>query len=104
MTKPRRSGAVQPASHDPIDRRLTLVEGQVGGIRKMIAERRNCVELLTQLSATRAALAQVSIELLTHHLSDCPNGGGCASEKLLAELSEAERRVEMKAALNRLMK
>ncbi len=90
MKKPRRGSTVEPASADPIDRRLARIEGQVGGIRKMAASKRECVDILMQLAATRAAIEQVSVELLTHHISDCPKGSGCVSEQRSTELSEEE--------------
>jgi DNA-binding FrmR family transcriptional regulator len=37
-------------------KRLARISGQVGGIQKMIDEERYCVDVLTQVSALRAAL------------------------------------------------
>lgn len=39
--------------------RLNLVEGQVRGISRMVAQDRYCVDILTQLHAARAALRRV---------------------------------------------
>ena len=62
---------------DPVDARLVRVAGQVEGVRRMRGEDRDCVDILTQLSAIRAALDQVGIEILTHHMRDCASGDGC---------------------------
>ena len=36
--------------------RLRRIEGQVGGLQRMIQEDRYCVDVLTQINAVRAAL------------------------------------------------
>ena len=54
-------------------KRLTRVEGQVRGIRKMIETERRCVDVLRQVSATDAALRAVAKLIVTHHLDVCMN-------------------------------
>lgn len=103
VKKARNGSAVEPSSDDPVDQRLSLIEGQVIGIRKMTRENRNCVDIVTQVAAVRAALDQVGVELLTRHLNDCTRGEGCLTASD-AELSVAERKKLMKTALNRLVK
>jgi DNA-binding FrmR family transcriptional regulator len=51
--------------------RLRRIEGQVRGLARMIEEDRYCIDVLTQLQATRAALARVESEMLKAHLSHC---------------------------------
>ncbi len=51
--------------------RLSRIEGQVRGVRKMIEERRYCVDILTQLSSISAALARVEDRILDRHLRSC---------------------------------
>lgn len=51
--------------------RLGRIEGQVRGVRKMIEERRYCVDILTQLSSISAALARVEERVLARHLRSC---------------------------------
>ncbi len=48
--------------------RLRRVEGQVRGIAKMLESDRNCIDILTQIQAARAALDSVGIALLQHHI------------------------------------
>lgn len=52
-----------PQKKDIADR-ISRIEGQLRGIRSMIEEERGCVDVITQISAIRQALAGVGIELL----------------------------------------
>ena len=54
--------------------RLNRVEGQVRGITRMIEEGRYCIDVLTQISAARAALNKVESEMLKAHLNHCIEG------------------------------
>ncbi len=40
-------------------KRLNKIEGQIKGIRKMIDEEKNCVDILTQIAAVRSAINKV---------------------------------------------
>ena len=61
--------------HDPkLIARLSRIEGQVRGISKMVADRRYCIEVLTQVRAVRAALAKVETIMLKDHLGHCIEG------------------------------
>ncbi|ACV62906.1 protein of unknown function DUF156 [Desulfofarcimen acetoxidans DSM 771] len=51
--------------------RLKRIEGQVRGIHKMIEEDRYCVDIMLQISATRAALQKVALSLLGNHTRGC---------------------------------
>lgn len=51
--------------------RLKRIEGQVRGVSKMLEEDRYCIDVLTQLSAVRAALRKVEEEVLADHLRHC---------------------------------
>jgi CsoR family transcriptional regulator, copper-sensing transcriptional repressor len=52
-------------------RRLSLISGQINGIRKMVDEDRYCVDVLNQIAAVRSALDQLGVELLTGHVQSC---------------------------------
>ena len=58
--------------HDPklIDR-LARIQGQVGGIARMIQDDRYCIDILTQIQAIKAALRKVEDELLKSHSNHC---------------------------------
>ncbi len=51
--------------------RLSRIEGQVRGVRKMIDEDTYCIDVLTQVSAISSALNAFSKELLSKHLHTC---------------------------------
>jgi CsoR family transcriptional regulator, copper-sensing transcriptional repressor len=51
--------------------RLKRIEGQIGGLQRMVDEDRYCVDVLTQISAVRAALQKVEEEILRDHVSRC---------------------------------
>lgn len=57
--------------HSAHNSRLNRVAGQVEGIKKMVAERRYCVDIMVQLRATRAALKAIELEMLETHLEHC---------------------------------
>lgn len=52
-------------------RRLKLVEGQVRGLQRMIDEDKYCIDVITQISATREALSSLEDIMLEKHLSTC---------------------------------
>lgn len=52
-------------------KRLGRIEGQVRGISKMVEEGRYCIDIVTQISAVRAALRRVEEEVLKDHVSHC---------------------------------
>ena len=51
--------------------RLSRIEGQVRGIRKMVETDAYCVDILTQVSAIQAALNAFTRELLANHIRPC---------------------------------
>lgn len=51
--------------------RLSRIEGQVRGIRKMVETDAYCVDILTQVSAIQAALNAFNRELLANHIRTC---------------------------------
>ena len=51
--------------------RLKRIEGQIGGIRKMIEEDRYCIDILTQTSAVVSALRGVEDLVMQNHLNTC---------------------------------
>ena len=51
--------------------RLSRIEGQVRGVRKMVENDAYCVDILTQVSAIQAALNAFNRELLSNHIRTC---------------------------------
>ena len=51
--------------------RLKRIEGQVGGLRRMLEEDADCVDVMLQLSAVQGALGKVGQLLLDGHMRTC---------------------------------
>ena len=54
-----------------LQKRLSRIEGQVRGLSKMVDEDRYCIDIVTQISAVRAALRRVEEEVLRDHVAHC---------------------------------
>lgn len=50
---------------------LARIAGQIEGVKRMIAERRYCPDILTQISAARAALKSVEAKVFEGHVRAC---------------------------------
>lgn len=53
-----------------VQNRLRRVEGQVRGLQKMVDEESYCIDIITQSSAIRSALAAVEDLMLENHLEE----------------------------------
>ena len=51
--------------------RLSRIEGQVRGLRKMVEEDRYCVDLLMQVASVQEALRGASKQVMRHYLQTC---------------------------------
>jgi DNA-binding FrmR family transcriptional regulator len=51
--------------------RLQRIEGQARGLSRMVEEDRYCIDIVTQISAVRAALRRVEEEILRDHVAHC---------------------------------
>ncbi len=51
--------------------RLSRIEGQIRGIRKMVESDAYCTDILIQVSAVTAALNAFNKELLSNHIHTC---------------------------------
>jgi len=68
--------------------RLSRIEGQVRGLRKMMEEQRCCEDVLTQLLAARSGLEQASLLILDRHLEDCVLDSAMIDPRTLDQLRE----------------
>jgi DNA-binding FrmR family transcriptional regulator len=80
-------------------KRLSRIEGQVRGIARMIDEDRYCIDIVTQISAARAALRRVEEEILRDHIGHCvehalTSGDADEQRRKVAELMEIFTRSE----------
>lgn len=53
-------------------KRLSRLEGQIGGIKKMILEERMCNDIIVQIMATREAMSSLGIEIIKNDLACQP--------------------------------
>lgn len=51
-----------------LTRRLSIIEGQVRGLQKMVAEEKYCIDIITQSSAIRNSLGSFEDVMLENHL------------------------------------
>ena len=73
-------------------KRLKRIEGQVRGLQNMIEEERYCIDILTQVSATTAALDGVALGVLEDHVRHCVREGGDEKvDELMAALQRFVR-------------
>ena len=81
-------------SGQQITTRLRKVEGQVGGLLRMVEDDRYCVDVLTLSSAVRAALHKIERQVLDDHISHCVAGAFSSGDRIeqrhkIEELVEA---------------
>jgi len=55
-------------SEDLIIDRISRIEGQLGGIRRMVAEKKECLSIITQITAIREAVNMLGVELLKNDI------------------------------------
>lgn len=72
-------------SRECLLRRLSRIEGQFRGIRKMVEEERECLDVIQQVTAVREAVTMLGIELLKDDFV-CRRGGKGVDEKYLKTL------------------
>jgi CsoR family transcriptional regulator, copper-sensing transcriptional repressor len=80
-------------------KRLGRIEGQVRGIARMIEDDRYCLDVVTQISAVRAALRRVEEEVLRDHVAHCvehaiASGDADEQRRKVAELMDVLARTE----------
>ena len=62
-------------------KRLNRIEGQVRGLARMVEDDRYCIDVVTQISAVRAALRRVEEEVLRDHVAHCVEGAIASGNK-----------------------
>ena len=62
---------LDPAASDEVIRRLRRVEGQLGGIIRMLDDQRDCADVVTQLAAASRALDRAGFRLLASGMRQC---------------------------------
>ncbi len=84
-------------NHQRQQPRLSRIEGQVRGLAKMIDAKRNCLDIVHQISAIIHALRRVQKDMLGDHLA-------ALGEAIIAENLSPQERREMADELAALLK
>jgi CsoR family transcriptional regulator, copper-sensing transcriptional repressor len=80
-----------------VGKRLGRIEGQVRGLSKMVEEDRYCIDIVTQISAVRAALRRVEEEVLKDHVAHCVEHAIASGDKA----DQREKIAEVMAVIGR---
>lgn len=81
------------AEHKALINRLSRIEGQIRGIKRMIDEDAYCIDIINQVSAASSALTSFNKEMLAAHIKSCvandiSEGNTEAVDELLLTLSK----------------
>ena len=80
-------------------KRLRNIEGQVRGLQRMVEEDQYCIDILTQISATRSALNSAGMKVLHRHVDTCVaaavKGIGQSTDVMIEELMTILSRQEL---------
>ena len=60
-----------PEAERGIQNRLSRLEGQVRGIKRMLDDHRSCDDILVQVTALKQAVNSVAAELVQAHMETC---------------------------------
>ncbi len=80
--------------NDDVLKRLRRLEGQIRGVQRMIEEGQDCGDVVTQLSACKAALDRVGYRLVLAGMRHCvtaPEGADDAGDAPDLDAIELER-------------
>jgi len=83
-------------SKDDYLSRLARIEGQVRGLRRQVEVDTYCIDVLTQIAATSAALRSVAVGLLDEHIRHCVTEAAVGEDPAEADrlVVEATRAIE----------
>lgn len=91
--------SMQTNTKSAVLKRLSRIEGQVRGLSRMVEEDRYCIDIVTQISAIRAALRRAEEEILRDHVSHCvehaiTSGNKADQRKKISEIIDVLGRAE----------
>ena len=90
---------MQAVAKTSVLKRLRRIEGQVRGLARMVEDDRYCIDIVTQLSAVRAALRRAEEEILRDHVANCVDeairsGNRADQRRKIAELMDVIGRAD----------
>jgi len=84
--------------HPKLIARINRIEGQVRGLKKMVEEDRDCLQVLKQVAAASGALRSLGSIILKDHLK------GCVATAIQAQDNESELIAEVIEIFNKFSK
>jgi len=84
--------------HPKLIARINRIEGQVKGLKKMVEENRECLQVLKQIAAASGALRSLGSLILEDHLK------GCVTQAILNRENETELIAEVIDIFNKFSK
>ncbi len=92
----REDAELQDPAREDVAKRLARIAGHAASLKRFWDEDRECVEMLTQISAVRAALDQVGKTILEQHIDH-------AMRDTLARGDAEDAARDLKKAIDRLL-
>ena len=71
---------------EKIVNRISRIEGQLRGVRRMVEEKKDCIDVMTQISAIREAVSMLGVEMLKNDFVCKFEGKKKIDEKYLKSL------------------
>ena len=84
--------------HPKLSARINRIEGQVRGLKKMVEENRDCMQILKQIAAAIGAMRSLGSMILKDHLK------GCVATAIKTQDHESELITEVVEIFNKFSK
>lgn len=78
--------ALPAAEMEPVIRRLSRAQGQIGGVLKMIEAGRDCEAIVTQVAAVSRALDKAGFAIVAAGLKQCLSEGAEVDSQKMEKL------------------
>ncbi len=85
-----KKGVILAPTRKEASQRLNRIKGQIKGIKNMVKEGRNCVDVLGQISAVHEALRGVGKLIMRNYLENCVTSGIRSGKQKKAKETYAE--------------
>ncbi len=62
---------LEPEVEKALKNRLSRIQGQLEGVKRMLDERKSCDDILVQMAAAKKAMNSAAGQLLENHMETC---------------------------------
>lgn len=62
---------LDPEVEEQLEHRLSRIQGQLEGIKRMLGEQKSCDDILVQMAAAKKAMNSAAGRLLENHMETC---------------------------------